>query len=84
MELPCTSEFLMTQELQESAGRVQFSVIEKLMSACYFQIALETILLLVSNRKGNVQDKNTRSTTIPTPRSGLPDHSIFEAKSSLV
>ena len=59
----------MTQELQESARRVQFSVIEKLMSACYFQIALETILLLVSNRKGNVQDKNTCSTTILTLQS---------------
>ena len=28
-----------------SAGRAQFGVIEKLRSACYFQIALETMLL---------------------------------------
>ena len=53
----------MTQKLQESAGRMQFGVTENLMSACYFQIALESMLLLVNNIKGNVQDKNALNTT---------------------
>ena len=41
----------MTPKLRESAGPVQFGVIEKLTRACYFQIALETMLLLANNRK---------------------------------
>ncbi len=41
----CTSEFFK----DESEGRVQFEVFEKLTSVCFFQIARETILLLVNN-----------------------------------
>ena len=33
----------------KSEGRVQFDVFEKLTSVCFFQIARETILLLVNN-----------------------------------
>ncbi len=35
-------------------GRVQFEVFEKLTSVCFFQIARETILLLVNN----IHEKN--------------------------
>ena len=41
----------MTPKLHESAGRVQFDVIEKLTSACYFIIARETMLLLVNKTR---------------------------------
>ena len=33
--------------VSESAGRVQFGVIEKLTSACYFKIARETMLYML-------------------------------------
>ena len=56
----------MTPKLLESAGRVQFDVIEKLTSACYFQITRETMLLVVNNIKGNIRNKNTRNTTVLT------------------
>ena len=59
----------MTPTLHESAGQGQFSVIEKLTSACYFKIARKTMLLLVSNIKGNIQNKNIRNTTVRTSRS---------------
>ena len=35
----------------KSAGRVQFCVIEKLARACYFQIALKTMLLLIKYKR---------------------------------
>ena len=47
----------MTPKLRGSAGRVQFGVIEKLTSACYFKIARETMLLLVNNIKENIRKK---------------------------
>ena len=59
----------MTPKLHKSAGRVQFGVIEKLTTACYFKIARETMLLLVNNIKGNIQNKNARNTTVFTSRS---------------
>ena len=48
---------------------MQFSVIEKLASACYFNIARETMLLVVNNIKGNIRNKKTRITTVLTSRS---------------
>ncbi len=41
--------FQRRSKLQESERRVQFDVFEKLTSVCFFQIARETILLLVNN-----------------------------------
>jgi hypothetical protein len=41
--------FSRLSKLQESEGRVQFEVFEKLMSVCFFQIPRETILLLINN-----------------------------------
>ena len=59
----------MTSKLHEFAGRVQFGVIEKITSACYFKIAQEIMLLLVNNTEGNIRNKNTRNTTVLTSRS---------------
>ena len=50
------------------AGRVQFGVVKKLTSACYFKTARETMLLLVDNIKGNIASKNTHNTTVLTLR----------------
>ncbi len=41
--------FSKTIKMHEFEGRVQFEVFEKLTSVCFFQIARETILLLVNN-----------------------------------
>ncbi len=41
--------FQRRSKLHESEGRVQFDVFEKLTSVCFFQIARETILLLVNS-----------------------------------
>ena len=41
--------FQRRSKLHESEGRVQFEVFGKLTSVCFFQIARETILLLVNN-----------------------------------
>ena len=46
--------FSMTPILLESAGQVQFGVIEKLTRACYCKIARETMLLLVNIIKGKI------------------------------
>ena len=59
----------MTPKLHECAGRVQFGVIEKPPSACYFKITRETMLLLVNGKKGNIRNKNTGNTTVFTWRS---------------
>ena len=41
----------MTPTLHEFAGRVEFRIIEKLSSAYHFQIARETMLLLIIQTK---------------------------------
>ncbi len=52
----CTSEFFKDDrsKLHESEGRVQFEAFEKLTSVCFFQIARETMLLLVNNIHGKI------------------------------